>query len=120
MKIRISMSAAILATVLGLSVRAQGQNTFTGFRSGSELFELCIANSTADSYCSGYIAGIEDVLVAGNAVNGFKACFPGNTSGISQNVVTIAVAYLRDHPELRLFYAPGLVAAALARAFPCP
>jgi hypothetical protein len=47
-----------------------------------------------------------------------RACVPFNVA--RQQVLDIAVDYLRDHPELRRRQASRLVMLALGARYPCP
>ena len=49
------------------------------FISGSELYRQCAHGTGNKSFCDGYVAGISDVLAAGEAVAGQRACAPLGT-----------------------------------------
>jgi Rap1a immunity proteins len=88
--------------------------------SGNRLYESCAAKET---YCIGYITAVIDALdfvktsPAGGTFGGWEACVPqGATIGQAIDIVT---NWLVAHPEKRHFSGAGIVAAALAEAFPC-
>jgi hypothetical protein len=88
--------------------------------SGNQLLERCRAEqgSFARGICYGYINGIADVLSSGIVVNGWSACFPAQVT--SGQVVDVVTRYLTANPQVRHMSAPGIAAAALEQAFPCP
>jgi hypothetical protein len=108
------------------------------FVDGNKLFSRCDGfrekNLSPDEavrfqYCHIYIVAVADSLAM------FKAASDGAGSGAlsevrvrdycpskettSFQVTTVAINYLRDHPEKRHQAASSLVANALAKAFPC-
>ena len=89
---------------------------FGGFEDGNKLLSKCEGDPVLRENCYGYIIGISDTM-AGNAINGFRACFPIGVSKVQ--IFAVTTTYLKDHPENRGYGAAGLVAAALADAFPC-
>ncbi len=118
---RLVLAAVITASVLlppqelGAAVTIHGNNLFTD----------CTATNTNVAKeqwlligtCLGYVTAIVDALSSGNSVNGFKACVPLNAD--MQQIVDVVKNFIRDYPEKRHLVAAGLVAEALARAFPC-
>jgi Rap1a immunity proteins len=83
---------------------------------GNDLFKFCSANP--DLTCLAYTVAIADALSAPNVINGYRACIPLSvTNGQVRDVVLL---YMKQHPEKRHYGAAGLVAGALAEAFPCP
>jgi Rap1a immunity proteins len=81
------------------------------FYDGNQLHTLCIAQN---SFCSGYVAGIADVLQNQNANN---LCIPKNAT-VGQ-ITDVVKKYLTDHPEMRHFSGFSIVFVALETAFPC-
>jgi len=66
--------------------------------------------------CRGYVSGVADIIVEKKT----EACFTTDEAGPKVNqLVDIARAYLRDHPEKRNLSADTLVIAALKEKFPC-
>jgi hypothetical protein len=108
-----------LATILVMSHQSWSQQTFTGFADGNALLASCTGDESAQRFCAGYVAGVEEVLIGGNAVNGFRGCFPADVGPISRHVIDVVIAYLRNHPQLQHLPAAGLVAAAVTYAYPC-
>ena len=92
---------------------------------GNQLYNYCTATNAKAATeqwlvagtCMGYVTAITDAVSSGNSVNGFKACVPVNAD--MNQIVDIVKTFIRDHPEKRHLFAAGLVAEALARAFPC-
>lgn len=111
--IRISVLIAALIFVTMSEVKA------SAFKGGIDLLANCEdENSLFKALCDGYIVGISDALSGGSDIHGIKACGPdGITTG---QVTEIVIEWLRGHPELLHYAAPGLVAEALSKAYPCP
>jgi hypothetical protein len=93
---------------------------------GNSLYRHCsvTANQTSPENfameawaCLGYVTAIMDGLSGGNSINGKRACIPPNVN--MNQVVDVAKSFITDHPETRHLLAAGLVADALAHAFPC-
>lgn len=90
----------------------------SAFKGGIDLLTNCEdENSLFRALCDGYIVGISDALSGGNDINGIKACSPDGVT--TRQVTEIAMEWLRGHPELLQYAAPGLIAEALAAAYPC-
>lgn len=108
------------------------------FVDGNKLFSRCEGFREKDlspeeavrfQYCHAYVVAVADSLAM------FKAAPDGASSGAlsevrvryycpsketsSLQVTTVAIKYLRDHPEKRHQAASSLVARALVKAFPC-
>jgi hypothetical protein len=108
------------------------------FVDGNELFSRCEGFREKDlspdeavrfQYCHAYVVAVADSLAM------FKAASDSTSSGslsgarvrdycpsketTSFQVTTVAINYLRDHPEKRDEAASSLVATALVKAFPC-
>ena len=67
--------------------------------------------------CHSYVAGVADVLLGGDTIAGWRACY---TEGVSyEQFAAVVKRWLEDHPESWHFNASGLVAKALSNAFPC-
>jgi Rap1a immunity proteins len=90
------------------------------FKDGNDLHNACqqTQEGIEGLYCMGYIVAIADVLESGSSINGFRACLRQNMR--AGQVVDVVKRWLQDHPQDRDYGAPGLVAAALQDAFPCP
>jgi hypothetical protein len=91
---------------------------------GNQLYKNCdarnsegqVSQSVSAGMCMGYVVAIMDVLSV-RAVNGFKACVP--TDANMNQIMDVVKFFIRDHAEKRHLVAAGLVAEALATAFPC-
>ena len=109
------LMALVLATGLLWVTSVFAQN-FTAFETGDELFDLCNVPTVDQRHfndpCSGYIAGVSDVLNSQGRI-----CTP-KTVTIHQTVDVI-LNYLREHPAQRSMAAPVLTRTALGQAFPC-
>jgi hypothetical protein len=106
---------AAVAAVMVVSAGARAD----AFKTGNVLYQECAAPIGAREYanCQNYVMGVADVMAGNNAVNGYAACFPRDvTVGQIREVVT---RYLANLPQSRNKGAAGLVADALAQAFPC-
>lgn len=88
-----------------------------GFWTGNKLLSCCESTGSFYVDCRGYVTGVAETLAAGASVGGLGVCFPKSDS--SQNVTEIVVTYLRRNPDDCHNAAAGLVAEALAEAFPC-
>jgi hypothetical protein len=100
------------------------------FVGGNELSQVCSdgVHDGARGYCTGYVAGVADALMAVTALkaNGLaipSVCLPmkGQVEhGVAPDQVRdVVVQYLTAHPETRHQTAGGLALLALQAAFPC-
>jgi hypothetical protein len=100
-----------------------------GFYSGNELLTMCRANAS-EGRCLGYLEAIHDggeenaarlngktTPVGFAFLNGYRWCIPNGVA--SSQLRDVVVKYLKDNPEERQLAAPGQVAAALAKGWPC-
>ena len=101
----------VITVLLAVSTGAKAD-----FRSGNKLYADC-TSPMGPIYCDFYVAGISDAAQGSPGVYGFKVCAPADAT-LGQ-MVDIARQYLAAHPERRHRGAAGLVAHALAQAFPC-
>jgi Rap1a immunity proteins len=87
------------------------------FKTGNMIIADCESAAVEDRMvCLGYVEGVVGAMGM-NAVNGYQACVPDHVTG--NQVKDVAIAYIYAHPAKRHFAATGLVADALAGAFPC-
>ncbi len=109
------MSRWIVALAfLVLVSKAEAVNYFVG----NELHAFCQSDKLSRKYaCVGYITGIADVLAEGIAVDGRRACISMGTT--NARLTDVVKYWLEQHAEARHRNAPGLVAEALAEAYPC-
>ena len=83
---------------------------------GLHIFSACRGVNV--HFCQGYITAIADEMSGGLEFRKYRACIPKDVSlGQMRQGVT---KWLGDHPEYHHDPGAGLVAEALARAFPCP
>lgn len=82
---------------------------------GNNLFSLCEGQARDADFCKGFILGAYDsyVMMFGKQL----FCMPGESTG--QQIVDVAIGYLRNHPETRHEVATNLVLKSLQEAFPC-
>lgn len=108
----------ILLTVLVLMLsfspaKAADQVSF----SGSELYKMCTSKYDTDyGFCAGYVSAVANLL-ATESVAGFRACNLGIVR--SQQFVDIFKTYAETFRDNLGTEANAVVAASLARAFPC-
>ena len=87
---------------------------FATLDTGKTLWDSCNdPNDTSkQSYCLGYVAGVSDVLVGMHII-----CIGEHLS--LRQIADVVVQYLREHPGRRDMDADDSTATALALAFPC-
>jgi hypothetical protein len=112
-----------LFTVLVLAVTAASTGAKAGvsFYDGDDLYRLCSGGGGDPGYvvCLRYATGVADAL-GGDSIRGWKAYLPRGPSVTPTKVGEVVLRYLAAHPERRHNnQAAGLVAEALAEAFPC-
>jgi hypothetical protein len=83
---------------------------------GNRLYDLCRPNSRSSEFCDDYVMNIAERLMVGR-VAGWTACIPAHLT--DDQVVDAVKQFLEAHPARRRSAALGLVAEALAEAFPC-
>ena len=116
------MTRAILVAVV-LSCFVTGRaDAGTYFRDGNALLERCehfehaprdYDKALQGTACRDYVLGVVDALRDAGMF-----CVPANSVQVNQ-VVDIATAHLRDHPENRHLPASDLIVSALKEKFPC-
>jgi hypothetical protein len=79
----------------------------------ARLVDSCRGVNPLNISCAGYITGVFDTLILTG-----KLCPPDN-SGLTGQVVAIALKYLNDHPELWAASPAELIGDSLAPVFPC-
>lgn len=110
-------TASLAAIAVGALLTGSPARALSVFQTGNTLLTECQSAQLYDRIaCYGYATAVADVL-AGNAINGFRACVP-KSAKVGQ-VADVAARFLREHPESRHHAANALVAEALATAFPC-
>jgi Rap1a immunity proteins len=110
--------ACVLACIWCNPVTAEGKAVRT-FLNGNRLVEHCSAAGYGYEYglCEGYVMAIADAISGGDTVLGYTACIPLPVDG--NQVREIVVAALHRDVAVRHAAARGLVAKAIAEAFPC-
>ena len=108
-----AVATAVALACLPASAQAQG-----AFYSGNQLWSRCSADNHYEmGVCMGFVMGVADAMAAGSAILGSRACLPQQSTG--EQAQDVVMRYLEQHPEWRHQPAAGLVADALAEAFPC-
>lgn len=79
----------------------------------TRLVASCRGVNPLNIVCAGYITGVFDALILTE-----KLCPPDN-SGLTGQVVAVALKYLNDHPELWAASPAELIGDSLAPVFPC-
>jgi hypothetical protein len=110
--------ALVLASLCSLAVPAVSKDSVRVFLDGNNLLERCSGAGYELGVCAGYVMAIADAMHGDNSVLGYQACMDVEVQ--SQQVVDIVVAALRRSAAVRHLAARGLVAKAIAEAFPCP
>src|SRR4051812_16526985 len=106
--------AAIL--LIGGVATARANNLY--FMSGNDLLDEG-NNQAQRRMCTGYIMGVVDGMSGNDGrMSVWRMCLPQAATNIQ--AVDVGKRYLNEHPELRHLAASGLIAKALAEAFPCP
>src|SRR5262245_19561589 len=125
--------AAALCCDGGAITKANPTGPFPTFTDGNELFDACEGFRTQGTlspdeilrfrYCEAYTVAVADTLawlkagLRASTAKNVKYCPPKGAE--SHQLTSVAVDYLRDHPEKRDLAAASLVANALAKGFPC-
>ncbi len=117
----------VVIAVMAVSTEAAEADDayLTGPVTGNELYEACTSlNPVRQTFCYGYVNAIADGCdaarpdkSANNGVFGFVHC--ARPSVTNKQIADIVVRFLASHPEHRDYGVAGLVAKALAEAFPC-
>jgi hypothetical protein len=112
-------AGAVIAAVIAASAAARAD-----FRVGSQLLQECTSLSpAAHVFCIGYVAAIFDASkkrpkdLPGTSLLGFVHC--AQKSVTNEQQTDAVVQFLRTHTEHQNYGAAGLVAHALAEAYPC-
>ena len=103
----------VATTALALTLSVASGSTSRTFDTGNSLYDFCRSRSLA---CAGYVSGVADVMGL-TEVSGFKACIPRDVT--RRQATDVVTKWLASNPAKRNSAAPGLVAHALADAFPC-
>jgi hypothetical protein len=86
------------------------------FRDGNKFLVECTSLGYQEVACYEYIKGIADVLVH-DSIAGYRACVPPRV--LDTQLRDVVVQYLQRNAPQRHYGAAGLVAEAIAEAFPC-
>jgi hypothetical protein len=87
------------------------------FLSGNDLWNRCSKPGYNSGVCDGYIMAIADAVSGDNSVLGLRACISVEVAG--SQILEIVVGALHREEASRNLAARGIVAKALAQAFPC-
>jgi hypothetical protein len=106
-----------VAGVVLMAVMVANAGAQADYRDGERLYADCVPEEADWAlFCQAYIAAIADAA-RHDPVDGDKVCVPADVK--LEELVDIVSRSLKAHPENRHFGAAGLVAQALAEAFPC-
>jgi hypothetical protein len=115
--IRLIPDAARLALIaLMLPLTAVAASISTTFFTAGEVYDNCSLDVNR-AECRSYVMGISDVM-GGNTIYGWRACIPLGTAG--EALLSVAMDYVRRHPEERTGSSASVIAKALSQGFPCP
>jgi len=103
------LNALVLAAGLLWPVSVFSQE-LPSFFTANDLYDKCTAESLI---CAAYVAGMADALVHDGTV-----CLP-QRKVTTRQLVDVVMAYLRAHPEARIFSAASIGDVAFTQAFPC-
>lgn len=114
-------AAGVFVAVISVDVGARAGEFFV---TGNELNQLCESDPNSNTpigtvgrfECLAYVVAVADAMAAGAQIAGWTACPPHVSR---EQVVDVAKRFLATHPEIRHTAGVGLVAQALAEAFPC-
>jgi len=113
-----SLFATLVVLVALPAVPAQA-----GFVSGKDLQDICLADqqgsgsSLKAAECLGFVMGVADTFDCVEKHHGFN--WDSSAKVNQQQMVKLVVTWLDLHQNALRYEADGLVAAALAEAFPC-
>src|SRR5262249_34276738 len=110
--IQLFAAVAVLVPMIAVSAVARADRAIDGDR----LYELCKPNSRSSALCGDYVLSVADAMML-RRVARWTACIP--TGVTDDQVIDVAEEFLEAHPEKRGSAAFGLVAEALAEAYPC-
>jgi hypothetical protein len=96
------------------------------FISGNDLLGKLAGMPVESSFAVGYVTAVADARgrfpvlgVPPKSEGPFNLCFVIPQSATIGQIVAVSRQYIEQNPNTRHFPASGLVAAALAKAFPC-
>lgn len=105
---KLALSLSLLVVATGAAARADVQK-------GMHIYSACRGVNV--HFCQGYIAAIADEMDRGIEFRRHRACIPENITILQLRLVVSK--WMSEHQQYRHDPAAGLVAEALAAAFPC-
>lgn len=123
--LRYFMTRQLLAAVglaLACAIPVTPAFAYVSYINGNELYGWCSTKeqatvNTAQSLCAAYVLGVVDEFEMTRAGLGKTTCLREGI--ITQQLIDVVTASLRDHPETRDKPASGLVQTAITHAL-CP
>ena len=106
------MLRLVLAALFGFTL--MGTASSKEAYDGNDIFENCQPGSSLASFCNGYFIGAIDALITRGAV----FCTPDGLT--AEQITSLVMRWLGDHPEKRRLRGPRVVASTLEDNFPCP
>jgi Rap1a immunity proteins len=110
---KLLIAAVAVVTLVG---NAEAATEATAAMNGHRLMQGCSSATSKKApwktiYCYGYVRGIADGFISTGA------CLPPQVN--TQQLVEVALRYLRDHPEKRHLGSGGVLIPAWGEAWPC-
>jgi hypothetical protein len=106
------MLRLVLAALLGFTL--MGTASSKEAYDGNDIFENCQPGSSLAPFCNGYFIGAIDALIT----RGVVFCAPDGLT--AEQITSLVMRWLGDHPEKRHLPGPRVVASTLQDNFPCP
>lgn len=88
--------------------------TFVSSMNTVELMRACDTQNKLNLECSGYIIGVYDVLSITGAI-----CPQRNPQGGTYQAISVALKFLKEHPESWHMHPADLLTESFKAAFPC-
>ncbi len=116
MDTKLILASRCFAVAVSIIMGAEGARATID---GDALNGLCgdFYRVTDTARCQGYVQGVADVMRGGDSIGGYRACIGKTTT--DDQLLSVIEDYLRDSADHGADPAAGLVAKALAQAFPC-
>lgn len=105
--------ALALALIVSLAASAQDGAVVSSV-SVVDLMRSCEKQDPLNLECSGYIIGVFDTLSLSGTI-----CPPYNREGGTYQAVSVALKFLREHPERWHIHPSALLVESFKAAFPC-
>jgi hypothetical protein len=116
---RIALLAVAMVLLAANGSVAKQPAREAGFYSSRKFQRLCAApgGTASKNECRTYIAGVVDVLGAGEAVVGRRACIPRAT--VLNTIILVVQLYQTERPGIGHQNAAKTIVAAISDKWPC-